>query len=376
MRVLLPIFIVLLAAARPSAACLWDYDTLAMERQRFPEAHELIAGYFVRHSDAYYRWRIEDRTAKVEADRTPGDYDDIAVAQEKLGQHDAAMETIREKIKRWPDEGEYESQANLGTFLIHAGRYEEGLEHINAAIEINPDAHFGREIYQKLLVEYVIAAREGRPSSLPLSEDEYSGDGFFRFVLDQQQLSNADSDDKASESQRAVHGVLGMMRFGNHDSPVLLEALGDLLGQGHYPLSDAKMLAARAYLRASYEVDDPSVAEAYRLKAEHAMQLQSERSLEEIEASLKEEIADGKALAEQIATDEAQWAAAGLDLDEQFAAKYYDTPQLDPDRANWRPWTIDERILAAAVTFLGGLLLVIATIVYLVVRWRRRSARA
>ena len=80
-RQLLPVIAAIsLIVPEPGFACLWDYDTLAMERQRFPEAHELIAGHFVRHSDAYYEWRISDRTAKPVDQRTPLDFDDIAVA--------------------------------------------------------------------------------------------------------------------------------------------------------------------------------------------------------------------------------------------------------------------------------------------------------
>ena len=113
-----------------------------MERQQFPKAQELIVGHFVRHSSTYYKWRISDRNAKELAKRTPADFDDLAVAYDKLGQHDKAIETILAKIKRWPDIHRYESEANLGSFLIHSGRFEEGLGHIDKAIEINPDAHF------------------------------------------------------------------------------------------------------------------------------------------------------------------------------------------------------------------------------------------
>ena len=44
------------------------------------------------------------------------------------------------------------------------------------------------------------------------------------------------------DAQAAVNGVLGMMRFGKHDSPILYEALGDLLS-GPMHTIDAKRLA-------------------------------------------------------------------------------------------------------------------------------------
>ena len=116
-----------LVFAPVAVACLWDYDTLSMERSLAPDIHELIVGKFPRHSAAYYQWRIEDREKKPVADRSPEDYNDIAVAYEKLHQHDKAIETIQEKIARWPEENRYESEANLGTFLIHKGDFEAGL---------------------------------------------------------------------------------------------------------------------------------------------------------------------------------------------------------------------------------------------------------
>lgn len=52
--------------------------------------------------------------------------------------------------------GRYETAANLGTFYLHAGIFKKVLAYIEKALKINPDAHFGREKYQKLLVEYII----------------------------------------------------------------------------------------------------------------------------------------------------------------------------------------------------------------------------
>ena len=75
-----------LALATTACACLWDSDTLQMERLRFPGVLEIITGKFVRHSRAYYEWRIKDRLKKLAA--KPGDpalIDDLAVGYDKLG---------------------------------------------------------------------------------------------------------------------------------------------------------------------------------------------------------------------------------------------------------------------------------------------------
>ncbi|REJ90127.1 MAG: hypothetical protein DWQ35_16985 [Planctomycetota bacterium] len=339
-----------------------------MERQRFPEAHELIAGHFVRHSDAYYEWRISDRTAKSVDQRTPLDFDDIAVAYDKLGQHDQAIETIRAKIARWPEERRYESEANLGTFHIHAGRFEEGLQHIDRAIELNPEAHFGREVYQKLLVEYVIESRR-RDDQLPLDDEEsYGGTGFTAFVLAAQE---AKAEDRLAEIQAAAEGIMGMMRFGRHDSPILLEALGDLLLSDGFH-EDSKMLAARAYLRASYEVDDSASSTAYRQKARRALEMQIGRKTSEIEADLKREMEQGDAFFGQIAADERAWIASGSDLDTEFADKYYEAPELKVAHPNWKPMKPGTTL---TLVVLGGLAIVFvasASILAIVVRSVRR----
>jgi len=45
--------IILSLAASAANACLWDIDTLPMERRLFPGTLEIIAGKFVRHRRAY-----------------------------------------------------------------------------------------------------------------------------------------------------------------------------------------------------------------------------------------------------------------------------------------------------------------------------------
>lgn len=316
-------FVVVLILLFPACtcACLWDSDTLEQERYQFPDAHELIVGDFVRHSDAYYRWRIADRLAKPTDERTPMDYDDIAVAYDKLGQQDKAIETIYEKIRRFSSESVYESEANLGTFLIHAGHLEEGLVHIDKAIEINPDAHFGREIYQKLLVQYILQQRATNNITLPLAASD--DQNFVTFLEDR--LGWAEKD-RPEETQKAITGVLGMMRFGHYDSPILLEALGDLLmAQG----DDANMLAAQAYLRATVLASDQEgAAAAYYAKAEKAMELQHNMSLQMLQKELSVAVKQADEKFAQIEADEIAWSAAGEDLDRKFGSKYYEQPLL------------------------------------------------
>jgi hypothetical protein len=79
-------------------ACGWDWDTIQMEKQQFPQIHELITGKFYRHSQELYYWRIKDRSARIQ--KYPDSlhlYDDLAMAFDKTGEPAKAIETMLKK---------------------------------------------------------------------------------------------------------------------------------------------------------------------------------------------------------------------------------------------------------------------------------------
>ena len=66
--------------------CGWDWDTVQMEKQQFPQIHELITGKFFRHSQELYYWRVKNRTDLLK--KYPDSlhyYDDLAMAYDKIG---------------------------------------------------------------------------------------------------------------------------------------------------------------------------------------------------------------------------------------------------------------------------------------------------
>ncbi len=333
---ILPAFVcfVFFTTIQPCEACIWDSDTLRMEKELFPEALELITGNFVRHSKEFYQWRVKDREKILETISNPELYDDLAVGYEKLGEHQKAIDLILKKQELYPNL--YTTEANLGTFYIHQGKLEQGLEHIEKAIAINPNAHFGREIYQKLLVKYVLSKQKEPRDDTPLrtsSRDESEVAGFAKYVFESQEVGESED-----ETERAfadmLDGVLGMMMFGNHASPILLEALGDILLSRGHP-DDVKRLAVRAYLKASYHVKSEESANSYRKLAEDALAMQtvSEKSsdpltLTSLEKKLQQEIAKGDRFFEQIRNDELKWIREGKNLSTEFNRKYYDHPKL------------------------------------------------
>jgi Tfp pilus assembly protein PilF len=384
-RMLLILLLILLAPAL-ALACLWDYDTLKMERARFPDTLELITGKFLRHSPEFYQWRIKDRQQRLKTD--PNNlalYDDLAVAYEKTGQRKLAIETILKKDELRP--GLYETEANLGTFLMLDGQLAEARLHLQKAIEINPDAHFGREKYQLLLLDYMLSRQTDGKTTLPLAEHELTADGkdltlkasFATYLQDELHPGSRrlEPDDRRS----ALKGILGMMKFADHENPVLLEALGNVLaGRTDSPDDDAKQLAARAYLKASYKVADDQAKLAYRLMAENALYLQThpdERHapLSRIERDLKRESQEADAWYADLRAKEIDWIKAGLNADEEFDKLYDQPPRIEAKSEG--DAIGEEQTRRGWLNFagIGGIFLLVGALVTLHLRRARRPVK-
>jgi tetratricopeptide (TPR) repeat protein len=310
-------------------ACLWDSDTLASESARFPEIPALITGTFPRHSQEFYEWRrktCEQQLAKNQA--LFALYDDLAVAQHKLGDHKGAIATMLAKEKLRP--GIYETYSNLGTFYIYTGELEQALDWIRQALAINPDAHFGREKYQKWLVEWVLE----RSKNPGINDAEFNFQtlslnpliGFAKFVA--QKDSNSAVNNRSAELAlnpkqlaAAMRGVTGMMRFADFNNPLLQEALGDLLLSGDIK-DNAAQLASLCYLHAATTTKDP--AEKKRLMAVFAFsgRLTSGFENAHYDKTLKNALSKGDAYFQSIRKDEMAWIAAGLDASAEFQKKY------------------------------------------------------
>jgi tetratricopeptide (TPR) repeat protein len=352
-----------------SLACLWDYDTIKMERTRFPGTLELITGKFLRHSPEFYQWRIGNRLKRLESDPgNPALLDDLAAAYDKTGQHEKAIETALSTEKLHP--GRYETAANLATFYFHSGKLKEGLPVIDKALKINPDAHFGREKYQKLFVEYLIEQRKSDPQKVPLSKVVTStskyrdtdgseresepfvtvGETFADFLC----LGKSTVYLPPDESEAAIKGILGMMKFGRHDSPLLLEALGSLLAQRDAnPTHDAKHLATRAYLKASYEIPEGPAREAYRKMAKKALDLQtgSQSTIERLEPAFKRELDEAQAWYSELRERELSWIREGKDPESEFDKLYEVEPEVSGMDVK-DPMSPHERAMWAAIAFL------------------------
>lgn len=197
-----------------ASACLWDHDTFAVEAAGKNDLVAVLAGRFERNPPLYYEMRLSHSLANLKTD--PGlleEYDNAAVAAERLGQHNQAIQIIgRKRTHMLPlpadKEGWYRYYANLGTFHAHRAisLAAENLRQqdlkladseITKAIEINPDAHFGRERYQL----YAIRWLEG-PRTEALGDYVNS-------------LEPRESSSSKSSAEKAIKGWSGLIRLGN-----------------------------------------------------------------------------------------------------------------------------------------------------------------
>lgn len=197
----------LAASLLPAAtmACINDRDTLAFEKrnvdalsrvQNAPTAEakaeaateialRAISGRFDRFPERYYQMRIERLEKRPKL--TANEYDDLAVAYERLGQTDKALQILKKsKSVRKTKDDEYRLLANRGTFMVHkwiaGGHSEKNIKFLNQAnldiaraLEINPNSHFGREKYQLKLQTAWYEAAIGGPAPMSYVQRDTTG---------------------------------------------------------------------------------------------------------------------------------------------------------------------------------------------------------
>lgn len=210
-------------------ACLWDRDTLAAEARGLPGITEIITGRFDRFPPLFYEMRLERVVGELAADADNLElYDDAGVACDRLGRSVEAIGWMERKLgvmDRLEAEGvgvgehRYRYLANLGTFHIHrwlkngADRedmadVERSRELIAAAIELNPEAHFGRERYQLLAIEWILGLDQVVNPNLGQSFlheiPEFTG----KYFSSNNKLDSLGYSD-------AAHGISGLIVLGN-----------------------------------------------------------------------------------------------------------------------------------------------------------------
>jgi tetratricopeptide (TPR) repeat protein len=271
MKRALTALVLLLAPPLSVVACLWDRDTPDSESKGMPEVVAVLTGRFERNPPLFYEMRLERVSAHLQSH--PEDlaaYDDAGVACDRLGRGDEAIAWMEKKRAQLdpldaarPEVKEqlYRYHANLGTFLVHRWARQGGdrskIDEVKAArneiakaLEINPNAHFGREKYQLQVLDWIMnpPKLEGvmidLPNVLGWSVDDIYGQ---------------DTDPK--EADDAVRGLAGLVVLGNAwESVDIFHALNialqrDSLGYKRGREGGRNSLAYLAWLRCRELID-------------------------------------------------------------------------------------------------------------------------
>ncbi len=225
-------FCLLLCIAVGARACLWDYDTLAMEAKGLPDVVQIISGRFERNPPLYYEMRLARVTKEMHTHpENLALYDDAGVACDRLGRDDEALQWMakkRTRLDKLPqnapnaNDHRYRYYANIGTFRVHRWlkqgvdrkrikEVEQARAEIVKAIKINPNAHFGREKVQLAVMDWML-----QPI---LYDDDVTND-----------LGNYIQYGDVERDKASVKGLLGLFALGNAwESVDIFAALGSLL---------------------------------------------------------------------------------------------------------------------------------------------------
>jgi hypothetical protein len=215
--------LLLLCVPLSVAACLWDSDTPAEEAKGLPEVVAVLTGRFDRNPPLYYKMRLARVTALLMGHSEDlGAYDDAGVACDRLGNGDEAVAWMEKKKAQLelldasrPEvkEQRYRYHANLGTFLVHRwsrqgadrsklDEVKAGRDEIAKALEINPDAHFGREKFQLMAMDWMI--------NPPKSAGEHDLPNLLGW-----QPNPTSLDKEPKDADAAVRGLAGLIMLGN-----------------------------------------------------------------------------------------------------------------------------------------------------------------
>jgi tetratricopeptide (TPR) repeat protein len=215
-----------------------------------PDTLFVIVGRFPRNPALYYQMRIERVKEELASDpNRPDLYDDIAVACDRIGRSDEAIAWMLKKKQVLAQVAVFDSNkdalyryyANIGTFYAHrwirSGADRENMQDLEyarraiaKAIEINPNAHFGREIFQLWAIEWL------------LSSDQEKTLG---------EWMETRADEAGIEIEKQIEGLRGLIVLGNAwESVDVFEAMSRALSSKHATLAHAANLRI-AELRAA-----------------------------------------------------------------------------------------------------------------------------
>lgn len=393
----------LLTGGSSSNACLWDSDTLRTEATGAPGMVETIVGRFDRFPPLYYQMRLDRVTRELETNPTNhlnnlDAYDDAGVACDRLGKGDEAIEWMAKKrvaLDALPDSEaktnhEYRYLANLGTFHIHrwikngADRsdltdVQRARDLIRRAIELNPDAHFGRERYQLMALEWIL-------EPTPVDDGRYPM-GYYTSILDRiayddgwpgVSYNNALADAGYAD---APEGLAGLVALGNgwNSFDVFHSLALALQDRRDSSLAYLAWLRAEEILASGGGTLHPEMDLSDFDPAEHPYHLNNHAPVEAFYTRARAE-ADARHAARTAYITAKLQAGQHPDTHPDFFAAWVEPSSMPAMPDGFFGLGGHDASIAKAALVLGGLLLfflanTVALIIWLIRRIKRRRAR-
>lgn len=176
------------------------------------------------HTKPYYEWVIKEKTEnQINHKNTLDDIDDWAVAYNKTGQKEKAIEILNEVLKNNPNR--YSSLSNIASAYINLNDYDKGLEYLHKANQLKSDDDYDREYAQEKVYSYLKELNQKAPFSFPVKDS--LDNNFANYVV--KNLKDKSEESEKKELLKVFYGIYNMVRFGNTDNPVFSEAMGDIL---------------------------------------------------------------------------------------------------------------------------------------------------
>lgn len=155
-------------APATASACLQYRETFDAEAYALPCVLDALLGTFPSHSLEYHETQLA--AADLALAWAPGWTEalDLETATLiKLGRLEEARASLALRARLEPDS--YETHAHLGTLYTFTAELEAALEHIDRALELRPDAHYGRELYHRQLLDWLARSANDPDSVDPLN---------------------------------------------------------------------------------------------------------------------------------------------------------------------------------------------------------------
>ena len=212
-----------LFVAVPASACIWDRDSLAVEKKKSPDLAAVITGPPPAAPDpAPLEARIKSLKANPN-EKSAAWWNDLAGAYLRLGKAADAIKLLEPVVARFPND--YGIHANLGTAYHLAGRYADAAREIARDLEINPEGHDGLERYHLALLQYL--SRDANYQKTHVYVDEFTPAFFAEWNL----LMLMETRDIKSHP-KLKEGVIYMATL-NPKQPACFVMLGIVSLQGH-----------------------------------------------------------------------------------------------------------------------------------------------